>query len=166
MTRNLLHCNRLEQNNTTRTAVDTGSTFQQPAVAVYRYKQQEREILMNIYESAEDYLEQILMLLEKKGYARSIDIASGLNVSKPSVSVAMKKLRENGYISMSQEGMISLTDKGYAIARKIYDRHQALTKYLIQIGVPEEIAREDACKVEHDLSEESFAAICRQIRQS
>lgn len=118
---------------------------------------------MNIYESAEDYLEQILMLLEKKGHARSVDIAAGLNVSKPSVSVAMKKLRENGYITMSDDSMISLTDKGYAIARKIYDRHQALTKYLIQIGVPEEIAREDACKIEHDLSEESFAAIQRQI---
>ena len=119
---------------------------------------------MNIYESGEDYLEQILMLLETKGHARSIDIAIGLNVSKPSVSVAMKKLRENGYITMSSDGMISLTDKGYAIARRIYDRHQALTKYLIQLGVPEEIAREDACKVEHDLSEESFAAICRQIK--
>ena len=119
---------------------------------------------MNIYESAEDYLEQILMLLEQKGHARSIDIAAGLGVSKPSVSVAMKKLRENGYIKMSSDSLISLTDKGYAIARKIYDRHQALTKYLIQIGVPEDIAREDACKVEHDLSEESFAAICRQIR--
>ena len=107
---------------------------------------------MNIYESAEDYLEQILMLLEQKGHARSIDIAMGLNVSKPSVSVAMKKLRENGYISMSSDNLISLTDKGYAIARKVYDRHQALTKYLIQIGVPEEIAREDACKIEHDLS--------------
>lgn len=119
---------------------------------------------MQIYESAEDYLEQILMLLEKKGHARSVDIAAGLNVSKPSVSVAMKKLRENGYITMSQDGMISLTDKGYAIARKIYDRHQTLTKYLVQIGVPEEVAKEDACKMEHDLSDESFAAICRQIR--
>ena len=119
---------------------------------------------MNIYESAEDYLEQILMLLEKKGHARSVDIAAGLNVSKPSVSVAMKKLRENGYITMSSDSMISLTDKGYAIARKIYDRHQALTRYLVQLGVPEEIAREDACKIEHDLSEESFAAISAQIR--
>ena len=119
---------------------------------------------MNIYESGEDYLEQILMLLETKGHARSVDIAVGLSVSKPSVSVAMKKLRENGYITMSSDGMISLTDKGYAIARRIYDRHQALTKYLVQLGVPEEIAREDACKIEHDLSEESFAAICGQIK--
>ncbi len=119
---------------------------------------------MNIYESGEDYLEQILMLLEKKGYARSVDIAVGLNVSKPSVSVAMKKLRENGYITMDSESMISLTDKGYAIARKIYNRHQTLTKYLIQLGVPESIAAEDACKIEHDLSEESFEAIRRQVK--
>ena len=119
---------------------------------------------MNIYESAEAYLEQILMLLERKGHARSVDIAAGLNVSKPSVSVAMKKLRENGYINMGSDNMISLTDKGYAIARKIYDRHQVLTKYLIQLGVPDEVAREDACKIEHDLSEESFAAISRQLQ--
>ena len=119
---------------------------------------------MNIHESAEDYLERILMLLEQKGYVRSVDIAAGLNVSKPSVSVAMKKLRENGYITMSSDSMISLTDKGYAIARKIYDRHRVLTRYLIQLGVPEEIAREDACKIEHDLSDESFAAISAQIR--
>ena len=119
---------------------------------------------MNLYESGEDYLEQILMLLEQKGHARSVDVAAGLNVSKPSVSVAMKKLRENGYISMSEDNLISLTDKGYAIARKIYDRHRTLTKYLVQLGVPEDIAREDACKIEHDLSEESYAAICRQIR--
>ena len=119
---------------------------------------------MNIHESAEDYLEQILMLLEKKGYARSTDIAAGLDVSKPSVSVAMKKLRENGYISMSSDSLISLTDKGYAIARRIYDRHQMLTRYLMQLGVPEEIARADACKMEHDLSDESFTAISGQIR--
>ena len=119
---------------------------------------------MNIYESAEGYLEQILMLLETRGHARSVDIAAGLNVSKPSVSVAMRKLRENGYITMGADSLISLTDKGYAIARKIYDRHRALTKYLIQLGVPEQIAREDACKIEHDLSEESFSAICSQIR--
>ena len=120
---------------------------------------------MNIYESAEDYLEQILMLLEQKGHARSIDIAAGLNVSKPSVSVARKKLRENGYITMGTDNNISLTDKGYAIARKIYDRHQVLTKYLVQIGVPADIAREDACKIEHDISEETFAAIQSRVEQ-
>jgi Mn-dependent DtxR family transcriptional regulator len=123
-----------------------------------------RRAFMNIYESGEDYLEQILMLLEQKGHARSIDIAAGLNVSKPSVSVAMKKLKENGYIKMSTDNLISLTDKGYAIARKIYDRHQALTKYLIQIGVPEALAKEDACKIEHDLSAESFDAIRTHAR--
>ena len=76
---------------------------------------------MNIYESAEDYLEQILVLLEEKGYARSTDIAESLGVTKPSVSVAMKKLRENGYISMEKGGLISLTDKGYPIARRTYE---------------------------------------------
>ena len=118
---------------------------------------------MNIYESAEDYLEQILMLLEQKGHARSIDIAAGLDVTKPSVSVAMKKLRENGYIIMGADNLISLTDKGYAIARRIYDRHQALTKYLVKIGVPEEIAKEDACKMEHDLSDEAYNAMRAQV---
>ncbi len=123
-----------------------------------------KEQSMEIHESAEDYLEQILMLLERKGYARSTDIAIGLGVTKPSVSVAMKKLRENGYITMADDGMISLTDKGYPIARRIYDRHKNLTKYLVQLGVPEETAREDACKIEHDLSEESYSAICTQIK--
>ena len=119
---------------------------------------------MTIRESAEDYLEQILMLLETRGYARSVDIAAERKVSRPTVSITMKKLRENGYIRMSSDNFISLTDKGYKKKKKIYNRHQALTKYLVQLGVPEEIAREDACKIEHDLSEESFAAICRQIR--
>ena len=120
---------------------------------------------MNIYESAEDYLEQILMLLETKGHARSVDIAIGLNVSKPSVSVAMKKLRENGYITMGDDNYISLTDRGYAIARKIYDRHKALTRFFVGLGVPEQIAREDACRVEHDISEETFAAILARLQE-
>ena len=124
----------------------------------------ERSVRMEIRESSEDYLEQILMLLEQKGHARSTDIAIGLNVTRPSVSVAMKKLRENKYITMAEDGLISLTDKGYAIARRIYDRHKTLTRYLVQLGVPEEIAREDACKIEHDLSEESYAAIRAQVR--
>ena len=118
---------------------------------------------MNIYESAEDYLEQILILLENKGYARSTDIAESLGYTKPSVSVAMKKLRENGYISMEKGGLISLTDKGYPIARRIYDRHQTLTKYFVLIGVDEATARKDACKVEHDISEETFSMIRKQL---
>ena len=119
---------------------------------------------MNIDESAEDDLEQILVLLEEKGYARSTDIAESLGVTKPSVSVAMKKLRENGYISMEKGGLISLTDKGYPIARRTYDRHQTLTKFFVSLGVDEAIARKDACKIEHDISEESFAAIRNRLK--
>ena len=120
---------------------------------------------MTIHESAENYLKQILILLEKKGYARSVDIAAGLNVTKGSVSVAMQKLRKNGYINMGSDNLISLTDKGYVIAKKIHDRHRMLIRFLIQLGVPEKIAREDACKIEHDLSDEAYAAICRKIRK-
>jgi len=118
---------------------------------------------MNIHKSAEDYLEMILMLSEEKGYVRSIDIAAGLNVTKPSVSYAMKQLRENGYITMDQDNYISLTDSGLAIAQKMFNRHKAITRFLIQIGVDEEIAREDACKIEHDISPETFQAILKQI---
>ena len=121
---------------------------------------------MNIYESAEDYLEQILILLEEKGYARSTDIAESLGVTKPSVSVAMKKLRENGYISMEKGGLISLTDKGYPIARRTYNRHQTLTRFFVSLGVDEAIARKDACKIEHDISEESFAAIRSRLQNA
>ncbi|MBR1685470.1 MAG: metal-dependent transcriptional regulator [Clostridia bacterium] len=113
---------------------------------------------MTIRESAEDYLESILMLKEEKHYARAVDIAARLNVTKPSVSVAMKHLREEGYITVDDDNLISLTEKGNAIASRIYDRHTTLTKYLVMLGVDEEIARQDACKMEHDLSEESFHA--------
>lgn len=113
---------------------------------------------MKIYESAEDYLESILALWERNGSVRSIDIANELGVSRPSVSIAMKKLRENGYISM-HDGLITLLPEGEAIARKIYERHKVLTRLFVKLGVPEEIAAEDACKVEHDLSEETFAKL-------
>ena len=119
---------------------------------------------MNIRKSSEDYLEQILMIREQKGEVRSIDIAAGLGVTKPSVSVAMKRLRENGYIQMDENNLITLTDIGYKIASNIYDRHKTLMHCLMLVGVSEKIAREDACKIEHDLSEESFAAIRAQIR--
>lgn len=111
---------------------------------------------MNIYESAEDYLEAILRLKQEKGFARSVDIAHMLSVTKPSVSFAMKRLRENGYIEMDDENMITLTDKGNEIAVRIFERHRALTTLLEHIGVSPEQAREDACKVEHDISEETF----------
>lgn len=121
---------------------------------------------MVIHKSAEDYLEQILILLESKGYARSVDISEALDVTKPSVSVAMKKLREGGYISMDKGGLISLTDKGFPIARRIYDRHLTLTKFFVSIGVNEKTAQEDACKTEHVISEETFAMICKQLEQN
>ena len=114
---------------------------------------------MNIRKSSEDYLEQILIIREQKGEVRSIDIAAGLGVTKPSVSVAMKRLRENGYITMDHDGLITLTDKGMAIAASMYERHKLLTQLLINLGVNPDTAREDACKIEHDLSAETFEAI-------
>ncbi|MPM45672.1 Transcriptional regulator MntR [bioreactor metagenome] len=119
---------------------------------------------MKILKSSEDYLEMVLMLREKKGYARSIDIADGLGVTKPSVSYAVKRLRENGYISVDQDGMITLTPAGQEIADRMYQRHRMLSRFLIALGVDETVAREDACKLEHDLSDESFAAICRHVK--
>jgi Mn-dependent DtxR family transcriptional regulator len=110
-------------------------------------------------ESLENYLKQILILLETKGYARSKDIAESLGVTKPTVCVAMKKLKEDGYIMMKDRSPVYLTDKGYSIARQFYDRYKALTSLLIQLGVDEQTAAEDACRLEHDLSEQSFAAI-------
>ena len=111
---------------------------------------------MHIYESAEDYLESILMLQEKNGQVRSIDIANELNFSKPSVSIAMKKLRENGYIEMDHNNLITLTEEGMAIAARIYERHRVLTAMLIHLGVSEKTARADACRLEHDLSDETW----------
>ncbi len=122
-----------------------------------------KDVSMNIHKSAEDYLEMILMLREKKGYARSVDIASSLGVTKPSVSFAMKKLRENGYINVDERNEITLTAMGMDIAQRIYDRHKALTAFLIQLGVDETVAREDACKIEHDISDETYRAVLRQI---
>lgn len=120
---------------------------------------------MNIHESAEDYLEAILMLLQQKGYARSVDIAAMLNVTKPSVSIAMKRLRENGYILMAEDSLITLTAQGEAIACRILERHRTLAAFLEALGVDKKIALEDACKIEHDISEESFEAICRHVRE-
>ena len=114
---------------------------------------------MNIHESAEDYLERILMLRLNNGMVRSIDIVRDLDYSKPSVSVAMKRLRENGYIEMDADGYISLLPPGEAIATRIYARHQVLTQFLVQLGVSPENAAADACKIEHDLSKESYEQI-------
>ncbi|MEA5011742.1 MAG: metal-dependent transcriptional regulator [Angelakisella sp.] len=114
---------------------------------------------MNIHESAEDYLEAILVLKERLGLVRSIDIVNELGYTKPSVSVAMKRLRENGYIQMDGEGYISLTQQGLQVANRIYTRHRLLTDFLVYLGVSKEVAAADACKIEHDLSEETFKKI-------
>lgn len=120
---------------------------------------------MNIYESAEDYLERILMIREKKGVVYSIDIAHELNFSKPSVSVAMKRLRENGYIQMDADGAITLLPPGEEIAQRIYARHRLLTEFLTQLGVSSETAAADACKIEHDISQESYERIKDAVLQ-
>ena len=114
---------------------------------------------MEIRQSAEDYLESILVLSKKGGGVRSIDIATRLGVSKPSVSHAMKLLREDGYIAMDRYGTVTLLEKGAEIANQIYERHIVLARMLEGLGVPAEIAMEDACKMEHDISQESFEKI-------
>lgn len=115
---------------------------------------------MQILRASEDYLETMLMMKEKHGYIRSIDIAEYLGVTKPSVSYATKRLRESGYITMDKEGLITLTESGMAIAASMLDRHHTLTRFLITLGVDPKVAEEDACKIEHDISDETFAAIC------
>ena len=117
----------------------------------------------DVGKSAEDYLESMLVLKEKNGYIRSVDIATHLGVTKPSVSNAMKRLREEGYIEMNRSGFITVTEKGMEIADKIYTRHKKLTSYFIALGVDPEIAEEDACKIEHDISDQTFEALCRCI---
>lgn len=114
---------------------------------------------MKIHESAENYLETILMLSKRQPQVRSIDIVNELNFSKPSISVAMKNLRENGYIFMDSNGHITLSDKGREIAEVMYERHTLLSNWLIALGVDEKIAAEDACRIEHVISPESFEAI-------
>lgn len=123
-------------------------------------KEEERQgNQMEIHESAEDYLETILILKERSGQVRSIDIATEMNYTKPSISVAMKKLRENGYIEVDKDGFITLTASGYEIASNIYNRHKVLTDFFISLGVDQKVAAEDACKIEHDLSDETFEKI-------
>lgn len=119
---------------------------------------------MKIQQSAEDYLETILMLSRQKPMIRSIDIVNELGYSKPSVSVAMKNLRENGYISMDKDGYITLEPSGLEIAETIYERHTLLTELFVGLGVPREIAAEDACRMEHVISKESFEALKNHAR--
>ena len=119
---------------------------------------------MHVNESAENYLETILVLSRKLPVVRSVDIATELDFKKPSVSVAMKKLRENGHITVSPEGYITLTASGKEIAERIYERHTLLSSWLERLGVDPETAAEDACRIEHVISAESFEAIKKHIR--
>ncbi len=111
------------------------------------------------HESAEDYLETILILREKNGNVRSIDIVNKMNYSKPSISIAMKKLRSEGYVEMDLNGYITLTPKGEETAQRIYSRHRLLEKVLVAIGVDEETASEEACRIEHDINDETYEKI-------
>ncbi len=114
---------------------------------------------MKIQQSAENYLETIYMLQKNKGTCRSVDIANELGFSKPSVSIAMKNLRENGFIEVMGDGNIQLLPPGRKIAEELFERHTMLTECLISLGVPKEVAVEDACRIEHVISKESFDAI-------
>ncbi len=118
---------------------------------------------MHIHESAENYLEAILILSRSLPVVRSVDIAAELGFKKSSVSVAMKNLRENGYITVTDAGFIYLTDAGNEIAAKIYERHEFLSAWLQRLGVDKKTATEDACRMEHDMSAESFAAIKQYV---
>ncbi len=119
---------------------------------------------MSIGESSENYLETILILSKRQPVVRSVDIAAELDFKKPSVSVAMKKLRENGYIQVSPDGSITLTAAGRKIAERIYERHELLSSWLIRLGVSPETAANDACRIEHVISAESFEALKRHIK--
>ncbi|TCO68269.1 metal-dependent transcriptional regulator [Marinisporobacter balticus] len=121
---------------------------------------------MKIQESAENYLEMILILKERNGQVRSIDIVNEMGYTKPSISIAMKKLRENGYIKVDENGYITLEKLGYEIAVQIYERHQTLTQLLIAAGVNEETAMKDACRIEHIISDESYKCIKEYFKQS
>lgn len=119
----------------------------------------------NVEKTMEDYLEAMLMIKEKRGTVRSIDVAYHLNVTKPSVTYTTKRLRERGYITMDEDNLITLTEEGMKIACRTYNRHKILTKFFVSLGVNENIAKEDACLIEHDLSPETFDALCEHIRQ-
>lgn len=114
---------------------------------------------MAIHKSGEDYLEAILMIRKEKGFCRSIDVAHHLNVSKPSVSVAMGILREGGMITTDADGLLNFTEEGLKLAEDVYARHCLLTEFFLSLGVSDEVAREDACKIEHDLSRETYQCL-------
>ena len=119
---------------------------------------------MKILRASEDYLEAMLMMQEKHGYIRSIDVAEHLGVTKPSVTYTTKRLRESGHITMDRDGLITLTPSGMEIDTKMLDRHHTLTKFLVAIGVDQKTAEQDACKIEHDISQQTYDAICSHAR--
>lgn len=121
---------------------------------------------MQVRQSAEDYFETIYMLKRKNGSVRAIDVVNELGFSKPTVSVAMKKFRENGFVTVDESGQIELTEAGLAIAKKTFEKHTVISEMLIMLGVPEEIALEDACRMEHGLSDESFAAMKEHLNKA
>ncbi len=123
------------------------------------------EVYMRLQESGEMYLETILILSETKSDVRSIDVGEYMGFSKPSVSRAIGLLREGGYVNMDKNGHLTLTDLGEEVARKMYERHKLLTNLFIRLGVSEETASDDACKIEHHISDESFAAIKRYMEE-
>ena len=120
---------------------------------------------MKIHESAENYLETMLVLQKRNGYVRSIDIATELNFSKPSISNAMKQLRSKGYIQMDESRLITLTEKGRKVAEQIYERHQLISEFLEMLGVDSQTAAEDACKIEHVLSKETFEKFKEHVNE-
>ena len=120
---------------------------------------------MVIHEAAENYLETIYMLRRRNGSCRSVDVASELGYSKPTVSVMMKNLRENGYIRIDEGGELILTESGMEVALRMFERHEIISKVLMLMGVSEETARKDACKIEHDISNETFEAIKKHIQR-
>ena len=121
---------------------------------------------MEILRASEDYLESMLMMKLEHGYIRSIDVAEHLGVTKPSVTYATRRLKESGHITMDKDGLITLTESGMAVASKMLDRHKTLTAFLIALGVDSKTAEEDACKIEHDISQQTYDAICAHARKN
>lgn len=121
---------------------------------------------MALHQSGEDYLEAILVLRERKGAVRSIDVAQYLGFSKPSISRAMSILRSSGYITVEKDGRLELTETGTLVAREIYERHRLLTEWLVRLGVSPETAAEDACRIEHDISQETFRCLKAHVEKN
>ena len=120
---------------------------------------------MKILRASEDYLEAMLMMKEKHGYIRSIDVAEQLGVTKPSVTYTTKRLRDNGYITMDKDGFITLSESGMQIASSMLERHRMLSSFLMALGVDEETALQDACRMEHDMSQQTFDALCAHVKR-